>query len=447
MPFDAEPPGVLLSARTEGDKGMPPTSSQIIEWVSAHQDEAIELIKQFVAIPSENRPPGGDEEQFQRFYASTLQDLGMQVSTFDVTEAIGIENHHLYWPGREYANRPNVVGRLKGTGSGKSLLLTGHGDVVIGVPGEHAPFTPVLDGDRLYGRGSNDMKGGLAAAVMAVRCLRDLGVCLQGDLLLESVVDEEMGGANGTLASRLLGNNADAAVILEPSNLLICPSHLGGRVFRVIIRGKGGMGFGGGQIVNAIYGMAHMVAAIEEYAAERMARVAPFAEVDPGRGLDTIPSIVRAGDFEPGQGDGAPTMASLDVWVESFFGTTSEELDAEFFGFCNKVAASDPILRECSITYEYVTRFLEGSKIDAGEPIIASVSQAMSEVLGPVRTIVQCAPFACDGFILHQFGVPAVIMGPAGDNAHTSDEYVSCQSIYDLIATLAVLISNWCGTE
>ena len=424
---------------------MTPSTSQITQWVAAHETELLELAREFVAIPSENRPPHGAEREFQHLFASTLSALGMDVRTFLVTDAEGVEAHPLYWPGRDYSDRPNVVGTLSGVGGGRSLLLSGHGDVVIGLPGKHPPFEPVIEEGRLYGRGSNDMKGGLAAAVMAIRCLRGLGVTLDGDLVFESVVDEELGGANGTLASRLLNRNPDAAVIMEPSNLVVCPAHLGGRTFRIRIRGAGGMGFGGMEIVNPIYAMAHLITAIESFAEDWRRVPAPSPELDPGRGLDTVLSIAQSGDFEPGQGDGVPNDGVLEVWIESFPGMTAAELDEAFLGFCRDVVARDRVLAKCQVSYEYVTRFLEGSSIPADHAIVKAAAAAMTAVLGADRTIVQAAPFACDGFILAAFGIPTLILGPSGDSAHSADEYVTCRSLTELTATLARLVADWCG--
>ena len=109
------------------------------------------------------------------------------------------------------------------------MLFTGHVDVVP-VVGESrfGWWDGTVEDDKLYGRGSNDMKGGIAAYLMAARCVRELDLELKGDLILETVVDEEFGGANGTLACRLRGYNADLAINPEPNNMLISRSHRGG---------------------------------------------------------------------------------------------------------------------------------------------------------------------------------------------------------------------------
>ena len=131
----------------------------------------------------------------------------------------------MYWPGRQYAGRPNVAARIPGAGGGRSLILSGHIDTVPAgaEPWTRDPFGAAIEGNRLYGRGSNDMKAGIATNLFVAETLAGMGIRLAGDLTVETVVDEEFGGVNGTLAGRLMGYTADAAIISEPSFLRICP--------------------------------------------------------------------------------------------------------------------------------------------------------------------------------------------------------------------------------
>jgi acetylornithine deacetylase len=124
---------------------------------------------------------------------------------YDIRHVRGLTSHPAFRHQRDYANRPNVGAILKGSGGGKSLLLSGHIDTVPRSSSEWTrdPFSAVIEDNRLYGLGSNDMKGGIAAMLVAVEAIREAGVRLRGDLMIESIVDEEFGGVNGTLASRL----------------------------------------------------------------------------------------------------------------------------------------------------------------------------------------------------------------------------------------------------
>ena len=149
---------------------------------------------------------------------------GLSGGRITPVEVPGVIEHPEYLPGRDYTDRPNVVGVLTAATvrparlgrAPKSLLFTGHVDVVPAVgQGQHGWWDGTIEDGKLYGRGSNDMKGGIAAYIDGRPLHARAGLELVGDLILETVVDEEFGGANGTLAGRLPGYNADVA---------ICPS-------------------------------------------------------------------------------------------------------------------------------------------------------------------------------------------------------------------------------
>jgi acetylornithine deacetylase len=188
-------------------------------YVESNQDQLIQIVQELVRIPSENTPPAGNEGTCQRYIADLLQKLSWETMVYQLSEVEGLVSHHLYWPGREYIDRPNVCGRKQGQGGGRSLILSGHIDTVPrgSQPWSRDPFGGQVEKGRLYGRGSNDMKGGLGISLFVAKAFQELGIGLLGDLLIESVVDEEFGGVNGTLAGRLMGFSADAAIIGEPT--------------------------------------------------------------------------------------------------------------------------------------------------------------------------------------------------------------------------------------
>src|SRR6476469_2969805 len=197
------------------------------EWLRSHRQDLVELTRELVAFASENRPPDGNEGPCQQLVAARLHEAGAEVDVFRPDEVEAAVAHPLWWPGRSYEGRPCVGGR-------RSLLLSGHVDVVPAL-GEGA--RGFWDGDvadgRLYGRGAWDMKAGVACALHAARCLAECDVALAGDLLVESVVDEEFGGANGTLAARLRGHHADGAVLSEPTGMTVCHATRGGIQYRL----------------------------------------------------------------------------------------------------------------------------------------------------------------------------------------------------------------------
>jgi acetylornithine deacetylase len=161
---------------------------QIGAYVDADSARLIELTQNLVRRPSENRAPIGSELACQEYAADILRSCGFNCELYTPDEAPGITSHPLYWPGREYRNRPNVAARKSSSGQGRSLVLSGHSDTVPAgtLPWTRNPFGGEVGGNRLYGRGSNDMKGGIATNLFVAEALRDLGITLAGDLIIES---------------------------------------------------------------------------------------------------------------------------------------------------------------------------------------------------------------------------------------------------------------------
>src|SRR3954452_16624344 len=188
---------------------------RIREAVDRLAGETVDRLQELVRIPSVT----GDEHDVQVAIARQMSDLRLEIDQWepDVDQlAAFAEDVGAF---ASLAGRPNVVGRWRSSGSGRSLILNAHIDTV--EPGEREQWTfdpfggEVIDG-KLYGRGSCDMKAGLVAELIAVRALQSLGIEPGGDVLIESVISEEDGGA-GSLATILRGYTADAAIITEPT--------------------------------------------------------------------------------------------------------------------------------------------------------------------------------------------------------------------------------------
>ena len=195
------------------------------EMASRYRDEIIRVAQDLVRIPSQNTPPTGAENACQAYIADYLQCHGLAVDLYEPDQAPGLANHPAYWPGRDYRGRPNVSSLLPGRGGGRSALLTGHcdtvplGDAVWTKP----PFGAEIHDGRLYGLGSIDMKGPLAAMLVLYKAVAEQDIPLRGGLCFESVVDEEFGGVNGTLAGRFRNGPMDGAVLGESTDLGIYP--------------------------------------------------------------------------------------------------------------------------------------------------------------------------------------------------------------------------------
>jgi len=202
-------------------------NQEILHKAEEINDWLVSITQQLVQTPSINHPPSGDELQCQMLIFDYLRNMGLDPDIYSLDQVSGLKEHPSYWPQRDYHHRPNVSARIPGRGDGRSLVLSGHIDTVpLGAKEwAHDPFGGQVDNGKLYGLGAYDMKGGVAINLGVMRILQELGVELKGDLVFESVVDEEFAGVNGTLAARLHNGPADGVIIPEPTDLMICNSN------------------------------------------------------------------------------------------------------------------------------------------------------------------------------------------------------------------------------
>jgi len=395
-------------------------------WLAAHRAELLELVRELVSLPSENRPPRGEEGPCQLRVAAYLSSLGLTVDEFAPDEVPGATGHPAWWPGLEYAGRPNVAARLRGRGGGRSLIFSGHVDVVPALgEGAHGYWDGEVEDGRLYGRGSLDMKGGVACYLHALRCLVECGAPLAGDIVVETTVDEEFGGANGTLACRLRGYNADGAVLPEPTGLAVCHATRGGIQYRLHARGeKGGMDFGGGAPPSPLHTLARTAVAL--------------ADAEPARAAPIYQYLLHSGDELPwGTGEGTPASGVLEFWAEILPGTSRETLEAELRAIVEPAAVGG-----VRIEWEQRTRFLPAVDQDPYTPIVS----AMRAALGDARAEPRVAPFASDAFMFSEHSpTPVVVCGPGGDNPHAPDEYVLVDDLHALSTAYVRLALDWCG--
>jgi acetylornithine deacetylase len=420
---------------------------EVQTYVAANRNRVVEIARDLIRLPSENRAPLGAENQCQQHIASFLRDCGYDPLLYTPSQAPGLCEHPLYWPGRLYTDRPNVAARRPGSGGGRSLVLSGHIDTVpVGAaPWQHLPFDGHIEGDRLFGRGANDMKAGIAMSLFVAEMLRDLGIDLAGDVVFESVVDEEFGGVNGTLAGRLMGFNADAAVITEPSFLRICPAQRGGRTahFRFSSPNSGILGRGTGKGV--IQQLRVFLDAVECFSKARRKHLSSHPLYTH---LDNPVPVTVTRVFTAPWGTSEPTNVPPTCLVELFWqampGEKLDDIDREFFAWFDSFLAANPDTFAIRPELTFPIRWLPGSAISPEEPIVRVLSECAANSMGAVP-LVQGIEGPCDMFVFHDFGIPAVLWGPRGGNTHNADEYVEIDSLVDATKTLASFVCRWCG--
>jgi acetylornithine deacetylase len=419
----------------------------IKDYVSTNRDRLVGHVRRLVQCPSENTPPVGAEVACQRMIAERLSTAGYEPDLYTFDQVPGLYDHPQFFRGREYGGRPNLAARCAGTGGGRSLILSGHIDTVPGgtQPWTRDPFSGHVDGNRLYGRGSNDMKAGVAVNLWVMEAVSELGFKLAGDLTFETVVDEEFGGVNGTLAGRLRGYHADAAVLSEPSSLRICAAQRGGRIAHLTFTGSGGILGDGRFPAGAIQQVTHFLNQVPKFAEQRRA-TAPVHPLYAGH-CDPVPvSVTKIWTAPWGYGEPItpPEECRIEFYWQAMPGEAEEKVKREFLDWMDAVVLEAPGLFATRPGVEFPIRWLPGSAIDAKHPLVSELSAAAAPVLGREPAVVGIEG-PCDMYMFHQFGIPAVLWGPSGGNTHAADEWVDLDSVMAAAESLLAFVCRWCG--
>jgi acetylornithine deacetylase len=415
-------------------------AARVDQAVDAQAPELIEFVQSLVRIPSVS----GSEQAAQRAMAAQYESLGLETDVFPSTRE-ELESHPAFCDDAiPFVDRLNVVGRWRGKGGGKSLILNGHMDVV--PPGDPAkwtrdPWSGDIEGDRLYGRGACDMKSGLASATFAVRALQSLGVELRGDVLLQSVIGEETGGV-GSLATIVRGYQADACIIAEPMGLRISPVQTGALTFRLTVHGRGAHACMKPHGVNAITEFLPIMAALEQLNIERHRQFRDDLFEDPQNIASLSVGTVRAGDWPSTVPDVLVAEGRLGVFPNE----STAEARAALTVAVNEAASKSAWLVDNPIDIEWVEGQFEPGSTPLDAPILERLSCSHEAVVGtPPRVF--GVPCGTDlRLFTRHAGIPTVLYGP-GDvlNAHSANEYVSLSEVITCTKVLARTMLTWCG--
>ena len=352
-----------------------------------------------------------DEREIATRVGTMMRALGMETTEYEPE------------PGRV-----SVVGRLRGSGGGRSLLLYGHIDTV-GVTAMPEPFSATVRDGKLYGRGAYDMKGGVTACLATVKALRDAGVSLRGDILIACVADEEV--ASIGMAEVLRHVRADAAVVTEATELRVCLAHRGFSWIEVETLGVAAHGSRFDLGVDANMRMGRFLARLDKLEQELRAR-SPHALVGP----PSLHAAVLRG------GTGTSTYADhcrLEIERRTIPGETEAQVLSEIRAITDALAGEDSTFK--ATVRPMLTR---GSfEVDRQAPIVTAVLGAATNVLG-ARPEVIGEPYWMDAALLSDVGIDTVVIGPSGAGAHALEEWVELESVEQLTEILAAAAQEFC---
>ena len=394
-------------------------------------DEAdlIELTRDLIRISSVVRPgePGATEAGVAHHVETWLVKQGFELEVQQVV------------PGR-----PNVIAWLGEKGSGKSLLLEGHTDVVTeGNPAEwtHPPFGADLVDGRIYGRGAADMKSGLAAAMAAATAIKRSGAQLNGRLVVGALVDEE-GDMIGVkhLCTTAIGRELDAAIICEPEQNELCLEQRGVVWARVAIRGRmahGAMPEAGVNPITALGALLNEVPALERRL-RKLCRRSPHL-----RPPTVTPTVVRSPVQGVEQSNVIPSAARVLLDVRLTPGPDDKAVAAEIDLACRQAMARCP---GTTIEWEPANGFRLATRVERSEPLVRAMVAGVRQATGR-RAVFGGVPGSTDGTILRmELGIPIVTCGPGHRLIpHQADEYVEISELVEAARIYVASALNFLG--
>jgi acetylornithine deacetylase len=410
--------------------------SDLDEAIVRSSERSFAFLERLVAA----RSTVGDEGPAQDLVAEELERIGFDVRTLLIPASIG--NDPLAGvPQGPYEDRCDVLGTF-GDGDGPSLLVNGHIDVVPADEPElwtAPPFTPRIEGGWLYGRGSGDMKGGVAMATLAIEALLSLAPdVVRGSLSFLSVIEEECTG-NGTLAAARAGVLADAVLLPEPTDLQLLCAGIGVVWLDVTVEGRSAHAQSADTAVNAIDAALVVMGALDALEHEMNANVDEPALNGATHPYNVNVGIMRAGDW----GSSVPARARMTVRVGHPTAWSADEAERRVRDAIEDACAHDPWLSEHPPAIRPSGFRAEGYALDPGHTLARRVSAAHAEAHGAPAEVVG-APSTTDARLyLNHFEAPALCYGPRVLRIHGIDECVELASIVDGARTLARFVAGW----
>jgi acetylornithine deacetylase/succinyl-diaminopimelate desuccinylase family protein len=431
--------------------------SSVAESIDASRDGLCRLLQQLISFSTESQAAEATHfpAQVRACMAEVvllLEGMGFEIETWDTGPSSTFDAH------------PTVVATRKGSGGGRSVAFNGHIDVVPSgdlAGWTHRPFGGEIAGGRLYGRGATDMKGGIAAALWAVKTALDDGFEPAGDIYFHIVSDEEVVG-DGTREIAARAPGADVTISVEPSELALCAAEGGLVHFRIEVEGveahastrylsvhPGGAGGGG---VNAIEKMVKLIVGLQELE-RQWANTKSHPILPPGYNT-LLPAIIQGG---PGGGkDGrlnlisnagtTPNYCSLEYNLWFYPHETFEDVAAEVEAYIHALSQTDPWLQEHPprISWKVKSIYFPPMDLALDHPAVVTASKALAAIgLDPApRGFGAATDLAWYG----ERGLPGFICGPGRlSECHVVDEYLEVDELVRASKLYGLFVTEWCA--
>lgn len=415
----------------------------ILRAVDEGFDEQVAYTQKLVSFASQR----GQEFTVQDFIYNDFADRGLKMDRFEMNEAELIAHEGGAPFSKDHSKAPIVVGiHHPKEEKGRSLILQHHLDVVPVGPvdmWEYDPYGGEIVGDRLYGRGSGDMKAGAGANVFALEALKRIGLQPAATVYLQSVVEEESTG-NGALQTFLRGYTADACLIPEPEENKLVRACGGVLWFEIEVRGIPVHVREMGEGANAIDAAYRVITALREIETKWNAEKANH----PGFEGEHKPINMNIGIIEGGDwGSSVPAWCRFQVRISIYPGQKAQDKLREITDHISSFARGDRFLAQNPPRVTQNGFNAEGYYLEPGSEAETVLGRAHEAAFGaPLESFTTPAYLDARVYALYN-RIPTLCYGPVSRNIHGFDEYVSLESLRSVTKSMALFIAEWCGTE
>ena len=426
---------------------------QLVEAAEEKTDRVVELTSELVKFNTTCPNPGEDpfdDRECQGYIAEQLKSVGFDIDLWE-PDIERLSHYPFYIKGQSFKNRPILAAKLKGVGGGRSMILNAHVDVV---PTEeasrwkHEPWGGEVAGGKVFGRGSCDMKGGAAAIIATAEILNELGLKLQGDLIIETVLDEEINGM-GTVTCIEKGHTAQAAIIPEPSNLDLWIATRGLLWARATIEGRSGHAelnhphWTEGGAVNPIEKASLVLESFRNLEMDWSKRSKKKHAL-----LSTpriVPTIIRAGNFWATIPDRCEIEMDIqylpaDRDAKGYGSNVRSEIEEHLFRSCQ----GDNWLAKHSPSLEWIMD-LPPMEVEREHPLVRNVLSA-AEAASLKPQISALDSWDDGAHLMNLANIPSVSIGPGPtEQAHVVDEFVAVDTLSKTTKIICLAVATWCG--
>lgn len=433
-----------------GDEG--PLHNQT-KWIKEEAEKNRDYLKELIIGLVRFGSYSGESQPIQLFLQHKLKELNLDTRLVRVDPDRLQKYRGFSRDGFPYDRRYSLLAVKKGSGgqkdsehsgSGRSLMLNGHVDIV--PPGDLSlwhddPLSGKFKQGKIFGRGALDMKAGLAAAVTALKILTDRGFANCGDIIFSSVCGEETGGC-GAFALVEEGLAADGCIILEPTNLQICHMQSGCHSFRLKLKGRsahGSMAYRGINVIDKFY---LIYSALKELDRRRHLRFKAEMYENPDSAAPLNIGILNAGDWPSSVPDHLEACGRMGI----FPGEEIDSMHREFEEAIEEASAADAWLAANRPRVEWYEGLFEPSYTPVDSDLVKTLASCHREILA--RSVrFSAVSYGSDMRIFNLYaGIPTVMYGPGDVGlAHAANEHIELDLVVEAVFSIVLMLVRWCG--